>query len=423
MNEPLGYETLLGLHNREAMRARQLDRIGVEQYVSETFYQQELDTIWRKCWLWAGRAADIPKAGDYFVFNLPFLNNTSVIVIRGQDGAIRGFYNACRHRGSRLAYYERGSYRSAIACTFHGWVYDLEGKLIDVPCSEVFGEFDRGRYSLKAVSVDTWGGWVFVNLDPEPRWTLREYLAPIPAALSDYLEQEPWTWAWGRKGLFKCNWKLQVDSQAEGHHAPFLHRRSIMAPFKMEDVPTWAYPGSPGVPYKIEVHRPDTPEDGSGFFMSALAKAVSRYSTSTYYNTDSEQFREQTDAGRYPGAVNVSNAKRWTFDAYPVFPNSVFIVQKTHFVIMRSWPRGVGETLWDYDHYFTTQPKNFGEELARLHSLIEFRNTVTEDMTTVEGLHDSYQSGAVQEMLISETEVGVSAYERHLMQMVDELKD
>ena len=90
---------------------------------------------------------------------------------------------------------------------------------------------------------------------------------------------------------------------------------------------------------------------------------------------------------------------------------------------MRSWPRGVGETVWDYSQYYRTQPKSVGEELARLHGLIEMRNTITEDMTTVEGLYDSYKSGAVTELVISEAELGVAAFESHIIKMVEELKD
>lgn len=97
------------------------------------------------------------------------------------------------------------------------------------------------------------------------------------------------------------------------------------------------------------------------------------------------------------------------------------MVQNTYVLIMRSWPRGVDKTVWEYDHYFTRQPNTFGEGFARLHGLNEMRNTITEDMTTVEGLYDSYRSGAVTELVIGEAELGVSAFEKHVINMVDEL--
>lgn len=419
MNKVKDFDTVYGLHNIEKMRELGFDRIGIDQYVSEEFYQKEIDTIWKKCWLWAGRASEISNPGDYFVLPLPFLDNTSIIIIRGKDNKIRGFYNSCKHRGGRLAYYEKGSCK-AMACTFHGWVFNLKGELVDVPAAEVYGDLDRGKLGLKQVSVDTWGGWVFVNLDPDPRWTLNEYLGPLPKPLGNFLSQDSWRHAIGYKGTFKCNWKLQVDAQAEGIHAPFLHGRSIMGSFAMEDVPEWAFPGSPGVTYKFEVHRPAA-DEGPGYFRSPLAEAVGRYSTATYYNTDSEEWR--AESRKFPGALNISDAKRWAFDGYGIFPNTVIMVQGDHLLVMRSWPRGVGETVWDYSQYYRTQPKSVGEELARLHGLIEMRNTITEDMTTVEGLYDSYKSGAVTELVISEAELGVAAFESHIIKMVEELKD
>lgn len=421
MTDMTEYEALNGPGGIEAMKKHGLDRVGTDQYVSPSFYERELETIWRKCWLLAGRANDIPNPGDYFIFQLPFLANTSILVVRGKDDRIRGFYNSCPHRGGKLAYYEKGSCPGAISCTFHGWVFDLEGKLVEVPFKETFGEdFAQEDRGLKAVSLDTWGGWVFVNLDLAPRWSLAEYLAPIPQALADYFENEPWTWSEGRKGFFNCNWKLQVDSQAEGHHAPFLHGRSIMGAFDAADVPATAFLGSPGVPYKVEVHRPRA-DEGPGVFTSAVAKKVAQYKTAMYYNTDSDQFRGSTDAAKYPGALNLSGAERWSFDLYQLFPNTVIMVQNSYVLIMRSWPRGVDKTVWEYDQYFTRQPSTFGEGFARLHGLNEMRNTITEDMTTVEGLYDSYRSGAVTELVIGEAELGVSAFEKHVINMVDEL--
>jgi len=415
------FEVLEGVGGILDMEKFGFDRIGTDHYTSEEFYQRELNTIWRKCWLWAGRVSEIPNPGDYFVFRLPFLDQTSIIVVRGKDKKIRGFYNACTHRGGRLAYYEKGSCPGALTCTFHGWTFDLEGKLADVSFKETFGEALEKDRSLKEVSVDTWGDWVFVNLDREPKWTLAEYLAPLPQPLGEYFDKENWVWGEGRKGEFKCNWKLQVDSQSEGYHAPYLHGRSIMAGFGATDVPTWAYLGSPGVAYKLEVHRPNT-EEGASIFFSDVARVVSNYNTALYYNTDSEYYRNGTDSAKYPGATNVNSNDRWSFDLYNIFPNTVIIVQNTMVLIMRSWPRGVDKTIWEYDMYFSEQPKNFGEHFARMHTMLELRNTITEDMTTVEGLHDSYKSGSIKELVISEPEMGVGAFERHVINMVNELE-
>lgn len=83
------------------------------------------------------------------------------------------------------------------------------------------------------------------------------------------------------------------------------------------------------------------------------------------------------------------------------------LIKLKHLMIMRSWPRGVGQTLWDYDEYFTRPPVKCGEYLARLHGLLEMRNTVTEDMTTVEECRTVSPPAALTEQIVGEAEIGV----------------
>ena len=110
-------------------------KLPVGHYVSPEFYEREKEQIFRRCWLLAGRADDLAEPGDYFVFDVTPLE-ASVIVIRGKDGELRAFHNACTHRGARLLNNATGCAR-AITCDFHGWVFDptvlaIEGVQIEV---------------------------------------------------------------------------------------------------------------------------------------------------------------------------------------------------------------------------------------------------------------------------------------------------
>lgn len=116
-------------------------KVSAERYVSQAYYEREKEAVWRNSWLLLGRAADIPKAGDYFTFNLRVVH-ALIIVVRGNDGQIRAFYNCCQHRGAPLVYYQKGSCRS-LTCSFHGWAYTLDGELVDVPFSHWFAELDK----------------------------------------------------------------------------------------------------------------------------------------------------------------------------------------------------------------------------------------------------------------------------------------
>ena len=127
-----------------------VDKIPVTQYISEEFFEREKDGIWRKSWLLVGRENEIRQPGDYFLFDLDAVN-ASILVVRGQDGVIRAFYNACKHRGAKVRYADKGSCR-ALTCTFHGWVYDLEGKLVAVPFKDQFPDCGWDSLRLKPIN-------------------------------------------------------------------------------------------------------------------------------------------------------------------------------------------------------------------------------------------------------------------------------
>ena len=116
--------------------------IPVESCISPEFYEIEREKVFMKTWLKVGRVEEIPNVGDYKVKKLAFAK-TSVILIRGKDQKIRGFHNACSHRGNKVVV-ESGeetfgkSKAAVVTCRFHGWVYDAEGALVNVPEEEKF---------------------------------------------------------------------------------------------------------------------------------------------------------------------------------------------------------------------------------------------------------------------------------------------
>src|SRR5881275_203076 len=187
-------------------------------YTLAEIYAEERERIFTARWICVGRAADIPAAGDYL---LRTIAGESVIVVRGRDGALRAFYNVCRHRGTRLCEEPRGRFSETIQCPYHAWTYTIDGQLIGAPhMSEVQG-FDKHAYPLHAVPLDTWEGFVFVNLagDAEP---LARAFAPLV----------------GRFGRFNlaalraarrvdydvaANWKLIFQNYSECLHCPVIH--------------------------------------------------------------------------------------------------------------------------------------------------------------------------------------------------------
>src|SRR5262249_35030650 len=150
----------------------------------------ERDAIFRRSWLAVGRVEQLPRNGSYFTRELQ-VAGTSIVVVRDGGGRVRAFHNLCRHRGNKLVWSDhprhqtRGTCRQ-FTCKYHGWRYGLDGALEFVQQEREFFGLDKRRHGLVPVHCDVWAGFVFVNLEENPRQSLREFLGPMVRALEDY---------------------------------------------------------------------------------------------------------------------------------------------------------------------------------------------------------------------------------------------
>src|SRR5438309_9157446 len=138
-------------------------------FVSAEVFNQEQDKIFARQWLLVGHQSQIADAGDYFLVSVPPSSDDgtikeSLIVIRDKSGVIHGFYNVCRHRGTRLKEDAFG-HGSTIQCPYHAWTYRLDGRLIGAPHMDEVPGFDKADYSLRPVNLGLWEGFIFVNLE------------------------------------------------------------------------------------------------------------------------------------------------------------------------------------------------------------------------------------------------------------------
>lgn len=385
-------------------------KLPVEHYVSPEFYEREKAQIFRRCWLLAGRAEDLRAPGDYFVFEVTPVE-ASVIIIRGKDGEIRAFYNACTHRGARLLNRASGCAK-VMTCDFHGWVFDPAGKLVDVPGSDLFADdFDRSREGLREVALDTWGGFVFINLDPKPQWTLREYMLPLNDAFDAYLGGQPWRWSFGWKASFRANWKLPVDAQIEGYHADQTHRKTIAGAVAGRGAPAFLHPGSVGVPCGVGAYFVPT-EHGLQTQVNLIS---AKYGAASIYTQPEQRFAAQNTGG----AIK-DDHPLWIFDNYLWFPNIVIFVQKGQLIVQRTLPVSVDETHWEVDFYHTVEAQNFGQQFNFEQGRIQIRDVLSEDLYTAEGIHANFKAGALTHVNLNLQEVPIRAFYNQLMAMCGE---
>lgn len=192
--------------------------IPKERYTCPDFARLEWERMWTRTWLCAGRESDLDRPGDYFTFEI---GPESILVIRQPDGSVAARHNVCMHRGNRLREPGRG-HAERFSCLFHGWEYGIDGRLEKALDAECFPQgVDAKRLSLRPVLCDTWGGFVFVCLDPSAE-PLRDYLGVIPEHLDPY-RFEDWKIAVDCTIEIDCNWKTSVDAFNEAYHLAATH--------------------------------------------------------------------------------------------------------------------------------------------------------------------------------------------------------
>ncbi|MEN3974470.1 aromatic ring-hydroxylating dioxygenase subunit alpha [Emcibacter sp. SYSU 3D8] len=193
------------------------DPITGDRYYSPEFAKQEWDHMWTRVWHVAGRLSDIPETGDYVVHNF---KRESVVVFRQADGSVRGFYNSCKHRGNRLAWSTLGG--GELVCSYHGWRWGIDGTLEQVQDPDDFEGGDPcGKLHLSEVAVDTWGGFIWYNMDPNPR-PLLDFLDPIPFLFRNRDLENMVRVVW-RTFDVDANWKFSSDNFNESYHLPTVH--------------------------------------------------------------------------------------------------------------------------------------------------------------------------------------------------------
>jgi carnitine monooxygenase subunit len=188
-------------------------------YHDREFFELEKEAIFRSSWQLVCHLSDVPRAGDYHSFD--FLGE-SVIVVRGEDGEVRGFHNVCRHRASRLLEGPKGHCGRRITCGYHAWTYGLDGRLIGVPQRDAFRGLDVGQHGLAPLELEVFVGFIFVRFAAGLP-SVREMAAPYSAELAAYRMEE--LVPQGRVTLRPraVNWKNVADNYSDGLHINVAH--------------------------------------------------------------------------------------------------------------------------------------------------------------------------------------------------------
>jgi Rieske 2Fe-2S family protein len=289
-------------------------------FVSPGVLAEEEEKIFLRQWLLVGHQSQIAQAGDYFVAEVA---DESLIIARDQRSTIRGFYNVCRHRGTRLCE-DASGHSSAIQCPYHAWTYALDGRLIGAPHMDEVPEFDKTDYSLHPVNLAIWEGFIFVDLADDPV-TLEEWFAPLAGKFAD------WNLPLLRSAKrveydVRANWKLMFENYSECYHCPGVHPMlSKVSPYDSAENDLTEGPFLGGF---MKINK------GRSLTMSGKACALR-----IDHEAEEEEEEEEEE-----------NRERVFY--YSLFPNMLLSMHPEYVMVHQLWPQAPDRTLIVCDWFF-----------------------------------------------------------------------
>lgn len=197
------------------------DYVPAAAYISPEYVKLEKERLWPRTWQMACREEEIATPGQFYTYDIA---DESITVIRKPDGSVAAYYNVCPHRGRRLT---EGSGKTArLHCRYHGWKWNLDGQAVDIVDRDDWGDcLHDDDVALVSVKVGSWGGWVFINMDPESE-SLEDFLDPAKSILDPY-EFDKMRYVWRKSIVMPCNWKVALEAFNEGYHVQTTHRQLL----------------------------------------------------------------------------------------------------------------------------------------------------------------------------------------------------
>lgn len=196
------------------------ESLGVQRYLSRDYHELEKRKLWPRVWQCLCRESEVADAGDFYVHDIA---GTSVLLVRAESGELQAFPNACLHRGRQLKNSTTSGLGNSrdLTCPFHGFRWNLAGEFQGAPCAWDFPHIDAENFSLPTLRIDTWGGWVFVNIDGEAS-PLRDYLGVLHRHFERWSPEHTYK-AMHIKKVLRCNWKLAHEAFIESLHTVTTH--------------------------------------------------------------------------------------------------------------------------------------------------------------------------------------------------------
>lgn len=362
--------------------------VPASAYYDPDWYELERKAVFLRSWVNIGHVCEVPGPGDFIHRTLEFAR-ASLLIVRGKQGEVRSFHNACTHRGTRLVREAQG-HRANFRCPYHSWTFGQDGALLSAPDFDGF-HVSKPECALKQVRTEVVAGLIFVNFDPDAA-PLREQLGDFAAEMDTVpvaraTEFSEYTYE------LKANWKIVYDNFQENYHLRFIHPRTAGRGGLWEGNP-FGYPSS----FSLNgIHRTQTiwsnPEPDMGNILTTMfARGIPRL------------MKE--------GLFDLPHTKEY----FALFPNLFLLCNPAQHFLHTVYPVSAEKSRGTIRVYWVGADETPSDRFFREMSMATVRDVHSEDVDIIRAGQKGISSGAIEHIHLQEKEVLL----RHLIEVVVE---
>jgi len=351
-----------------------ISHTSVEEYYDPARYQREVMLLFRKHPIVVAYSGQLRRAGDFVVHND---TGQPILVVRGTDGVLRAFLNVCRHRSASVELKPCGANKRAFVCPYHGWSYDLTGRLVGITDGAAFGDVDRSRHSLRRLAVAEKYGLVWVvptalAAGEEADLDIDLYLGPLQADLSGW-DMAGWELHSSSPIRPRMNWKLVIDTFLELYHFRYLHPGSVY-PLFLDNIATYE---------RMDRH---------------IRLSAAKRSLTELEGQPKESWRILDHA----------------IVLYQLFPNTVLAYTQDHCGVFTSFPVSPDESVMHFSVLVSPEEKAKKPESYWQANVDLFATALDEDFGIGESIQRNFRSGANHEQTFGKFEKALGWYHREI---------
>ena len=361
------------------------DRSGLPgwAYFSQELFELECETLFKTHWQFVCHVNEAADIGAYVTYDVA---GERALVIRGHDGILRAFHNLCRHRGSRIVPDARGVCNKAMVCPYHGWAYNLDGRLRGIANRDTFPPMQAEKWGLKPLEMEIWNGLVFIRFQAGPQPAVAEILARFDDEITPYdLANMVPTDSNSMDDLLPVNWKSVRDVDNEGYHVRQAH---------------------PGLHQLY----------GNGYFDEPYANGTSR-SVGTFNEAYGHRWSVRKYREILPEADNLPREQQRQWIYFGMFPNFVLGLYPDSVIYYQEVPQSAEQTVQRGMCYRRSNESREMKAARYLSGRID-RDTAEEDQMLMVWSCEATKSSAYDGVIFSDLEYGVKTYHDHLRQLL-----